>query len=68
MDQCAELLETGLYQTFSPVKETTIRQILEDLKLEEKFFGLLLNGKRVDLDTPVEVGDKVVILPHIAGG
>lgn len=68
MKQVAELLETGLYETYSPKETTTIRAILEELNLQENFFGLLLNGKNVDLDTEVEPGDKVVILPRIAGG
>lgn len=68
MKQVSELLETGLYEEYSPPKKTTLRKILEDLGLQDKFFGLLLNGKNVDLDTEVEPTDEVIILPHIAGG
>ncbi len=68
MKQVAEILETGMYQTYSPPKKTTVRKILEDLGLQDKFFGILLDGKNVDLDTEIESTDKLVILPHIAGG
>lgn len=68
MKQTTELLETGVYETYSPPKTTTIRAIIDKLGLKDRYFGVLLNGKNVDPDTPVEPTDKVVILPKIAGG
>ena len=68
MKQATELLETGLYETYSPPVRTTIKKILEDLGVGDRYFGILLNGKNVSEDTWVEPTDKVVILPHIAGG
>ena len=47
---------------------TTVRELLRELKLEQKFFAILVNGKRVDLDSVIEKGSEIVILPKIAGG
>jgi sulfur carrier protein ThiS len=47
---------------------TTVKDLLRELKLEDKFFAILVDGKRVPLDTVVEKGSEVLILPKIAGG
>jgi sulfur carrier protein ThiS len=66
--QIAELLEVGIYETITPEKTMTIRDLIKELNLEEKDFGILVDGKKADLDTKVEKNSEVVILPHIAGG
>lgn len=68
MKQTLELLETGVFETYSPPKKTTVKAILEKLGIGDRYFGLLLNGKNVDPDTEVETTDSIVILPQIAGG
>ena len=66
--QVAELLETGIYETFTPEKTMTVKDLLKELNLEGKYFGILLNGKRVTEDQKISPTDNIVILPHIAGG
>ena len=66
--QIAELLEVGIYETITPEKTMTIRDLIKELNLEEKDFGILVDGKKADLDTKVSENSEVVILPHIAGG
>lgn len=70
MKQHSELLVTGLVDTYTPPKAMSVREIMKELKLEDtmKNFGILLNGKNVDLDTIVEPQDKFVIIPHLKGG
>lgn len=70
MKQTSVLLETGLIEEYNPPKPMTVREIMKLKKLdpELKNFGILLNGKNIDLDTIVEPGDKFVILPHLKGG
>jgi len=68
MKQVAELLQTGLYETFTPEKAMTIANLLEELNLSDKFFGILVNGKKATPDTKISPSDEIVILPHIAGG
>lgn len=68
ISEMSELLETGLYQTYSPPERMTVQQIIEKLGLKGQYWGILLNGKNVALDTFVEEDDEFVILPKIAGG
>jgi len=68
MKQISELLETGVYETFTPEKKMTVRDLLKELNLEGKYFGILINGKKATEDTVITEKDKIVILPHIAGG
>ena len=38
MKQLAELLETGIYETFTPEKTMTVKDLLEELNLTNKYF------------------------------
>ncbi|MFX0026554.1 MAG: MoaD/ThiS family protein [Candidatus Hermodarchaeota archaeon] len=62
------MLETGLYETFKPEKRMVVRDLLKELNLEGKFFGILVNGKKATEDTVIRETDEIIILPHIAGG
>ena len=68
MKQISELLDTGLYETFKADKPMLVSDLLKELNLEGKYFGILVNGKKVEPSTKVNVTDEIVILPHIAGG
>ncbi len=68
MKQVAELLETGIYETFTPERTMTVKDLLVELNLEQKYFGILVNGKKADESTKISPEDSIVILPHIAGG
>lgn len=66
--QVSELLDTGLYETFTPDKTMTVADLLRELDLEDKFFGILVNGKKATPETKIGKQDEIIILPHIAGG
>ncbi len=66
--QLSELLETGIYETFTPEKTMTVADLLKELNLEGKYFGILVNGKKAEPETKISPEDQIVILPHIAGG
>lgn len=66
--QIAELLDTGLYETFTPDREMLVADLLKELNLEDKYFGILVNGKKAEPNTKIKETDEIVILPHIAGG
>jgi len=51
-----------------PEKAMTVADLLKELNLEDKYFGILANGKKVTPDTKISPSDEIVILPHIAGG
>lgn len=58
------MLETGLYETFTPEKTMTVANLLKELKLEDKYFGILVNGKKATPETIITSESEVVILPH----
>lgn len=66
--QISELLDTGLYETFSPERSMTVADLLKELNLEGKYFGILVDGKKADPETKVDANSEVIVLPHIAGG
>ena len=68
MKQVSELLETGIYETFVAEKTMTVKDLLKELNLEGKYFGILINGKKATEDQKITADDEIVILPHIAGG
>ena len=68
MKQISELLETGIYEYIKPDKTMTVTDLLKELNLEGKYFGILVDGKKADLDTKITPESEIVVLPHIAGG
>ena len=63
-----ELLNTGVYETFTPERKMTVADLLKELNLENKYFGILVDGKKATPETVIDQNSKIVILPHIAGG
>ena len=50
-------------------KKMTVGDLLKKLGIaKNKFFAVLVNGKKVDSDHSVDESDKIIILPLIAGG
>jgi sulfur carrier protein ThiS len=61
-------LSTGIVEKFIPEKKMLVRDLLRELNLEGKYFGILINGKKADEDSEISPEDDITILPHIAGG
>ena len=53
MKQISDLLETGLYETFTPEKAMTVADLLLELNLEGNFFGILVDGKKAVPETKI---------------
>lgn len=68
MQKMEELLNTGVYETFTPERKMTVADLLKELNLENKYFGILVDGKKATPETVIDQNSKIVILPHIAGG
>ncbi|NHJ19920.1 MAG: hypothetical protein EAX91_03165 [Candidatus Lokiarchaeota archaeon] len=68
MKQTADILETGIIETIIPERKMLVRDLLRELNLEGKYFGILINGKKANEDTEISPEDDITILPHIAGG
>lgn len=45
-----------------------VRDLLKELNLTNKYFGILVNGKKATEDTVIRETDEIIVLPHIAGG
>jgi sulfur carrier protein ThiS len=46
----------------------TVRELLKELGLLHRHFVVLIDGKRVELDDEIFEGQRVLVLPIIAGG
>lgn len=68
MKQTTDILETGIIETFIPERNMLVRDLLRELNLEGKYFGILINGKKADENSEISPKDEITILPHIAGG
>ena len=68
MRQTSEILETGIIEIIVPERNMLVKDLLRELNLEGKYFGILINGKKADEDTEITPKDNITILPHIAGG
>lgn len=49
-------------------KSKTVRALLKELGLLHRHFVVLVDGKRALLDDDIEEGQRVIVLPIIAGG
>jgi len=75
-----ELLNAGKYDSFFvPLEfnEKTVEEALREIAAKEnveinipwsEFFGVLVNGKKAEPNDLVFEGDRIVVVPHVAGG
>ncbi|UYP44929.1 hypothetical protein NEF87_001214 [Candidatus Lokiarchaeum ossiferum] len=68
MQSLQEISTTGTLKTYRVNTTRNVADLLKELKLESKFFAILADGKKVDLDDKIEEGSEITILPKIAGG
>ena len=68
MEHLQKLQSTGSLKSYRVKTSRTVTDLLKDLKLESKFFAILVDGKKVGLNDKIEEGSDIVILPRIAGG
>ena len=68
MKQTTDILETGIIETVIPERKMLVKDLLRELNLEGKYFGILINGKKADEESEITPDDSITILPHIAGG
>jgi sulfur carrier protein ThiS len=62
--------DTGKLKLFRFVsnKGVMVKQLLEELGLSEDYFAVFVDGKKANLDSHVDEGSFVIVLPRIAGG
>jgi sulfur carrier protein ThiS len=68
MEHLQELAQTGSLKSYRVTTRKTVRDLLKELKLESKFFAILVDGHRAELDAEISEGSEITILPKIAGG
>ncbi len=66
----AESIETSSVLTKITVEQkTTVADLVGKLKIPSgKYLAILVDGKKADLEQEIHEGQKVIILPMIAGG
>jgi sulfur carrier protein ThiS len=67
-NQIVETIEVGTLKTFTLKNEKCVKDLLKELKLSDKFFAILVNGKRANLNDMIKEGSSIILLPKIAGG
>ena len=68
MQSTQEITSTGSLKIYRVKMARTVGDLLKDLKLESKYFAILANGKKVELNDRIEEGSEITILPKMAGG
>ena len=68
MEHLQEIQISGSVKSYRVIHRKTVADLLKDLKLESKFFAILANGKKVELNDTIDEGSEITILPKIAGG
>lgn len=63
-----EINSIGVLKEFKIHKEQLVSDLLKELNLNDKFFAILVNGKKASLNDEIQEGSDIVILPRIAGG
>ncbi|MBN2156341.1 MAG: MoaD/ThiS family protein [Candidatus Lokiarchaeota archaeon] len=58
----------GSLKEYIVKEKRTVKDLLHDLNLDDKYFAILVDGKKARLDTEIAQGQSIVVLPRIAGG
>lgn len=67
-NQINEPVDIGTLQSYTVKTEKTVKDLLKELKLSDKYFAILIDGKKAAMDDTIKEGSSIIILPKIAGG
>ena len=68
IEQIEDEIAIGVLKEFKIQKNQLVGDLLKELNLNDKFFAILVNGKKASLNDEIQEGSDIVILPRIAGG
>ncbi len=68
MQSLQEISTAGSLKTYRVNTSRTVGDLLNELKLQSKYFAILADGKKVGEKDIIKEGSEIVILPKIAGG
>lgn len=63
-----DLFESNQYKEVVATKTRTVADLLKELRLEDAYLAVLVDGEKADLKDELKEGQKIIILPKIAGG
>lgn len=67
IDMTQEIMTRSISE-FHMTESKTVRQLLKEQGLLRRHFIVLVDGKRAFLDDEIKEGQRVIVLPIIAGG
>ncbi|OLS13647.1 MAG: hypothetical protein RBG13Loki_2713 [Promethearchaeota archaeon CR_4] len=70
MQKYIELLQSGELTThiYHITEKKKVKDLLQQLNLQDKYFAILIDGRRGKPEDVLEEGSEIMILPKIAGG
>ena len=68
MQNIEKIEEVSSMTTYRVKNRQKVIDALQKLNLESKYFVVLINGKKVEINDEVFENDEILILPRIAGG
>jgi sulfur carrier protein ThiS len=65
-----EIIQSGelTTHTYRVTEEKKVKDLLAELNLQNKYFAIIVDGKRAGPEDTLKEGSEIVILPKIAGG
>lgn len=67
-NQVNEPIDIGTLKSYTVKTDRTVKDLLKELNLSDKYFAILIDGKRADMKDTIKEGSSIIILPKIAGG
>ncbi|MBD3186994.1 hypothetical protein GF325_09220 [Candidatus Bathyarchaeota archaeon] len=64
----SELISESQFKELKAIKKQTVADLLNELHLEDAYLAVLVDGEKADLTDEIHEGQKIIILPKIAGG
>ena len=68
LENIVEMETIGTLKTFTNKTERKVSALLNKLKLNDKYFAILIDGKKAKLTDVIKEGSSIILLPKIAGG
>lgn len=68
LETMQKIYNSGSIATYRVQKESKIEDLLKELNLENKYFVVLVNGKKATPNSIIAKDAEITILPRIAGG
>ncbi len=70
MQNTIELLQSGELTThrYRVTEEKKVKDLLRQLNLQDKYFAIIIDGRRGEPEDILKEGSDIFILPKIAGG